>query len=77
MDELASVVEELEDTLVVEDVEDLREANENFQSKELATIRETHAKGREKRGIAVTTLLRQPLLTLLQRHWSRERKEKT
>ena len=47
MDELASVVEELEDTLDVEDVEDLRELSESMHEG-LATIRETHAKVRER-----------------------------
>ena len=64
MEELASVVEELEDTLDVQDVEDLRELSESMYEG-LATIRETHTKLREKRGIAVTSLLRQPLLTQL------------
>ena len=46
MDEVASVVEELEDTLDVQDVEDLRELSESmFEG--LATIRETHVKLRE------------------------------
>ena len=39
MDEVASVVAELEDTSDVQDVEDLRELSEY---EELATIRETH-----------------------------------
>ena len=47
MDELASVVEELEDTSDVQDVEDLRELSESMYEG-LATIRETHAKLREK-----------------------------
>ena len=47
MDELASVVEELEDTLGVQDVEDLREFSESMYEG-LATIKETHAKLREK-----------------------------
>ena len=47
MDELASVVEELEDTLDVRDVEDLRELSESMHEG-LATIRDTHAKLREK-----------------------------
>ena len=47
MDALASVVEELEDTLVVQDVQDLRELSESMHEG-LATIRETHAKLREK-----------------------------
>ena len=47
MDELVSVVEELEDTLDVQDVEDLRELSESMYEG-LATIRETHAKLREK-----------------------------
>ena len=47
MDELASVVEELEDTLGVQDVEDLRELSESMYEG-LATIKETHAKLREK-----------------------------
>ena len=64
MDELASMIEELEDTVDVQDVEDLRELPESMYQG-LATIRETHAKPREKRGFAVTTLLRQPLLTQL------------
>ena len=46
MDELASAVEELEDTLDVQDVEDLRELSESMYEG-LATIRETHAKLRE------------------------------
>ena len=64
MDELASVVEELEDTLDVQDVEDLRELSESMYEG-LATIRETHAKLREKRGIAVISLARLPPLTQL------------
>ena len=55
MDELASVVEELEDNLDVQDVEDLRELSESMYEG-LATIRETHAKLREKRRIAVISL---------------------
>ena len=47
MEELASVVEELEDTLNVQDVEDLRELSESMYEG-LASIRETHAKLREK-----------------------------
>ena len=47
MDELASVVEELEDTLDVQDVEDLRELSDSMYEG-LATIKETHAKLREK-----------------------------
>ena len=47
MDELVSVVEELEDTLGVQDVEDLREFSESMYEG-LATIKETHAKLREK-----------------------------
>ena len=47
MDELASVVEGLEDTMDVQDVEDLRELSESMYEG-LATIRETHAKLREK-----------------------------
>ena len=47
MDELASVVEELEDTLDVQDVEDSRELSESMYER-LATIRETHAKLEEK-----------------------------
>ena len=47
MDELASVVEEREDTLDVQDVEDLREITESMYEG-LATICETHAKLREK-----------------------------
>ena len=42
MDELASVVEELEDTLDVQDVEDLREVSGSMYEG-LATIRERHA----------------------------------
>ena len=41
MDELASVVDELENTLDVQDVEDLRELSESMYEG-LATIRETH-----------------------------------
>ena len=47
MDELASVVEELDDTLDIQDVEDLREFSESMYEG-LATIKETHAKLREK-----------------------------
>ena len=47
MDALASVVEELEDTLGVQEVEDLREFSESMYE-ELATIKETQAKLREK-----------------------------
>ena len=43
----ASVVEEQEDTLDVQDVEDLREFSESM-CEGLATFRETHAKLREK-----------------------------
>ena len=42
MGELASVVEKLEDTLDVQDVEDLRELSKRMYEG-LATIRETHA----------------------------------
>ena len=41
MDELAPVVEELDDTFDVQDAEDLREVSESM-SEGLATIRETH-----------------------------------
>ena len=47
MDDLVSVVEELEDTLVVQDVENLRELSESMYEG-LATIKETHAKLRAK-----------------------------
>ena len=47
MDELASVVEELEDTLDVQNVEDLRHHSESMYER-LATIDETRAKLREK-----------------------------
>ena len=47
MDVLASVVEELEDTLDVQDVEHLRELSESLYEG-LATIKDTHAKLREK-----------------------------
>ena len=47
MDELASVVEELEDILGVQDVEVLRKFSESVYEGP-ATIRETHAKLREK-----------------------------
>ena len=43
MDELASVVEEMEDTLDVQDVEGLRELSDST-CEGLANIRETHAK---------------------------------
>ena len=43
MDELASVVEELEDTLDVQDVEHLRELSESLYEG-LAAIKDTHAK---------------------------------
>ena len=55
MDELASVVEELEDTLDVQDVEDLRALSESM-CEGLAPIRERHAK---------FSLPRQPPLTQL------------
>ena len=47
MDELASVVEELEDTLGVQDVEDLQVLSESVYEGP-ATIKETHAKLRVK-----------------------------
>ena len=47
MDELASVVDELEGTLDVKDVEDLRELSESMYEG-LATIRETHPRLRER-----------------------------
>ena len=47
MDELASVVEELEDTLGVQDVEDLREFSRSVYEGP-ATIKETHAKLKKK-----------------------------
>ena len=47
MDVLASVVEELEDTLGVHDVEDVQEFSESVYEGP-ATIKETHAKLREK-----------------------------
>ena len=47
MDELASVVEELRDTLDVQNVEDLRELSESM-NEGLATNKETHVKLREK-----------------------------
>ena len=61
MDELALVVEELEDKVGVQDVEDVREFSESMHEG-LATIRERHTQscGR-KRGIEVTSFPRQPL----------------
>ena len=47
MDQLASVVEVLEDTMDVLNVEDLRELSESMYER-LATIKETYAKLREK-----------------------------
>ena len=49
MDELVSVVEELEDTLDVQNVNRRRELSESMYEG-LASIRETHAKLREKTG---------------------------
>ena len=63
MDELASMNEELEDTMDVQDVEDLRELSESCTRDSPPS--ERHTQSREKRGFAVTTLLRQPLLTQL------------
>ena len=64
MDKLASVVEELEDTSGVQDVEDLRELSESMYEG-LATIKETHAKLREKTENRDVQRFRQPLLTQL------------
>ena len=77
MDELASVVEELEDTLDVQVVEDLRELSESMYEG-LVTTRETHAKLREKtrkRGLPLLTQLSardRSMRHLLQSHrfWS-------
>ena len=62
MDELASVVEELEDTL---DVEDLRERSESMNEE---TPQRDTRKVERKRGIAVASLPRPPLLTQLSVH---------
>ena len=84
MEELASVVEELEDTLDVQDVEDLRELSE-YMYEGLATIRETHAKLKEKtrnRGSSaslVCLLSRSfPFTTvILEQQWPRKRENET
>ena len=84
MDALASVVEELEDTLVVQDVQDLRELSESMHEG-LATIRETHAKLREKNeewrlsAFLVCLLSRSFRFTkvILQRQWPRKRENET
>ena len=80
MDELASVVEELEDTLDVQDVEDLRELSESMYEG-LATIRETHAQLRENEESRLPAFLVclfscsfRFATCLFERHWPREKK---
>ena len=73
IDELASAVEGLEDTLDVEDVEDLRELSESMYEG-LAIIRETHAMLGETRNRGRSFRF---ATCLLERHWSRERNDKT
>ena len=65
LDELASVMEELEDSLDVQDVEDLRELSESMYEGP-ATIPETHAKLRSllSRSFRFTTVI-------LERQWPR------
>ena len=66
-------MQELEDTLHVHDVEDLRELSESMYEG-LATTGETHTKLREiKRGIVVISLPRLPPLTQLSVHDSHPR----
>ena len=64
MDELASVVEELEDTLDVEDVEDLRELSVSMYEG-LATIRERHKAERENEGCLFSRSVQQQDETLI------------
>ena len=78
MDELASVVEELEDTL---DVEDLRERSESMNE---GLLKETHAKLRENEESRLPAFLvrlfsRSFRFTtcILDRHWPWKRKNKT
>ena len=82
MDKLASVVEELEDTLDVQDVDDLRELSESMYEG-LATIKETHAKLRDNEesrlpAFLVSLFSRSFRFTtcILERHWPRERENK-
>ena len=82
MDDLASVVEELDDTLGVPAVEDLRERSESM-CEGLATLKETHAKvegeNEESRLPAFFVSLFShsfPFATVIcERHWPREKKE--
>ena len=83
MDQLALVVEELEDTLDVQDVKDLRELSESMYEG-LATIRETHAQLRENEESRLPAFLVclfscsfRFATCLFERHWPRERKGKT
>ena len=81
MDELASVVEELEDTLGVQDVEDLRELSGSMYEG-LATIQETHAQLSEKSRLPaflVRLFSRSFRFTtcILERHWPRKRQDET
>ena len=78
MDELVSVVEELEDTLDVQDVEHLRELSESMYE---ATIKETHKVEGEneepsKPAFLVSCFLSRSVrfaTIIRERHWSRIR----
>ena len=77
MDELASVVDELEDTLDVQDVEDLRELSEYV---ELATMRETYENEESRLPAFLVSLLSRNFrfaTVKLQRDWPRKREDKT
>ena len=83
LDDLASSVEKLEDTLDVQDVKDVREVSESMYEG-LATIRETHAKLREKGDSPLPAFLVSLLShnfwfarVILERRWPRERKDET
>ena len=84
MDELASVMEEVEDALNVQDVEDLRELSESMYEG-LVTIRETHAKLREKtrnRGYQPSSSASSHVAfgsrqSSSERQWSRQRQNET
>ena len=84
MDELASVFEELEDTLDVEDFEDLRELSESMYEGLCHHLRDTRKAERENEESRLPAFLVSLCsrsfrfaTCLLERHWSQERQDKT
>ena len=79
MDELASVVDKLEDILDVQDVEDLRELSESMYEG-LATIREINENEESRLPNFLVSLFSRNFrfaTVILKRHWRRKREDKT